>query len=57
MIKIHDHKSEGSKKLQNSHRDVKHSIGNVVNHILITKHDARWVLDLERDHFVNYIIG
>lgn len=32
--------------LQNSHRDVKCSIGKRVSHILITMYDARWILDL-----------
>ena len=29
--------------LQNSHRDVKYSIGNVVNNILITMYGVSWV--------------
>ena len=32
--------------LQNSHRDVKYSTGNIVNNILITMYGARWVRDL-----------
>ena len=32
--------------LQNGHEDVKHSIGNIVNNIIITMHGLRWVLDL-----------
>ena len=32
--------------LQNSHEDVKYSIANIVNNILITMHGVRWVLDL-----------
>ena len=32
-------------QLQNSHRDVKYSIGNMVNNIVITMCGARWVLD------------
>ena len=33
-------------QLQNSHRDVKYSTGNMVNNIVITMCGARWVLDL-----------
>ena len=32
--------------LQNSHGDVKYSIGNIVNNIVITVYGVRWVLDL-----------
>lgn len=32
--------------LQSSHDDVKYSIGNTVNDILITRRGAGWVLDL-----------
>ena len=32
--------------LQNSHGDVNSSIGNIVNNIVITMYDIRWVLDL-----------
>ena len=35
-------------ELQNSHRDVKYSIGNVVNNIVITMDGARWVLEILR---------
>ena len=34
--------------LQNSHADVKYSIGNIINNILITMHGVRQVLDLLR---------
>ena len=40
---------------QNSHGDVKCGIGNVVSNTVTATHGARWVLDLWRDHFVNYI--
>ena len=33
-------------KLQNSHEDVKYSIGNIVNNIVITVYDAEWVLEI-----------
>ena len=32
--------------LQNSHGDVKYSIGNVVNSIVIMMYDVRWLLNL-----------
>ena len=35
-------------QLQNSHRDVKYSIGNRVNNIVTTTYGARWVLDLSK---------
>ena len=34
--------------LQNSHGDVKYSIGNTVNNILMTTYGARWVLEISR---------
>ena len=33
-------------QLQNSHRDVKHSIGNIVGNIVITVYGVRWVLEI-----------
>lgn len=33
-------------KLQNSHGDIKHSLGNTVNNTVITISGARWVLEL-----------
>ena len=30
-------------QLQSSHGDVKYSVGNVVNNVLITMYGARWV--------------
>ena len=42
-------------QLQNSHRDVKDSIGNVVNNIAMTMYGVRWVPDLLGDHLVNYV--
>ena len=43
-------KVEGIKKYKlvvtNSHRDVKYSIRNTVNNILITMYGVRWILDL-----------
>ena len=35
-----------NQQLQNSHGDVKYSIGNTVNNILITMYGVRWVQDL-----------
>ena len=35
-------------ELQNSHRDVKYSMGNIVNNILITIYGVRRVQDLSR---------
>ena len=32
-------------QLQNSHRDVKYSIGNIANDIFITRYGATWVLE------------
>ena len=32
--------------LQNSHEDVKYSIGDIVNNIVIIMHGARWVLEI-----------
>ena len=43
-------------QLQNSHRDVKYSIGNIANNIVITVYGVRWVLELSGVHLVNYII-
>ena len=43
--------------LQNSHRDIKYSIGNIVNDIVITTYGIRWVLEIFRgDHLVKYMI-
>ena len=39
-------KGKGVKKLQNSHGDVKYSIRNIVNNIIITVYHARQVLEL-----------
>ena len=35
--------------------NVKYSIGNIVNNIVITMHGVRWVLDLSGYHFVRSI--
>ena len=42
-------------QLQNSHGDVKYSIENIVNNIVITVCGARGVLDLSGEHFISYI--
>ena len=39
-------------KLQNSHRDVKHSTGNTVNNIVVTMYGARWVLEISGDYHI-----
>lgn len=36
-------------------RDVKYSIGTIVNNIAIITHGVRWVLDLSGDYFISYI--
>ena len=33
-------------QLQNSPRDVKDSIGNMGNNVVVTTYDARWLLDI-----------
>ena len=33
-------------QLQNSHEDVKYSIGNIVNNVVITMYGARWELEI-----------
>ena len=33
-------------QLQNNHRDVKYSVGNVVNNIVLIMYGVTWVLDL-----------
>ena len=42
-------------QLQNGHRDVKYSTGNIVDNIVITVYGARWLLNLRGYHFANYI--
>lgn len=37
-----------------SHGDVMHSIGNIVNYVIITTHAVRQVLDYCGDHFIKY---
>ena len=53
-------KVEGIEKcnlvVQNSHGDVRYSIGNIANNIVITVYDASGVLDIWEDHFVKYMI-
>ena len=44
--------------LQNSHRDVKYSIGSTVNNIVITAYGAKWVLEVVGEkHFVKNMTG
>ena len=43
-------------KLQNSHGDVKYSIGNIVNNIVITTYGAKCILEISRGHFVKSMI-
>ena len=50
---------EGIKKfklVQDSSRDVKYSIKNIVNNTAITMYDARWVPEISGEYFVKYII-
>ena len=35
-------------QLSSSHGGVKHSIGNIVNGILVTMYGARWLLEISR---------
>ena len=37
---------ERYRQLQNSHGDVKYSIGNIINNVVITMYDAQWVLEI-----------
>ena len=39
-----------------SHRDIKHSIGNIVNNILITMYGVRYKI-YQDDHLVSYIMS
>ena len=41
--------------MKNSHTDIKCSIGDIVNNIVVTMYGARWVLDISGDPFVSYI--
>ena len=41
--------------LQNSHKDVKYSMGNRVINIVITIYGASWVLEISRECFVKYV--
>ena len=42
---------------QNSHRDLKYSLGNVVTNIVITMHGARWVLEIKEETLCEDMIG
>ena len=42
-------RDEETKKLHNSHEDVKYIIGNVDNNTGITMYGARWVLELSME--------
>ena len=44
-----------SLQLQNSHGDVKHSIGNVVNNS-VTMYDANRYWKYQGEHFIKYMI-
>ena len=41
--------------LQNRPRDVKYSVGDTVNHIVMTTYGARWVLEMLGEDSVSYI--
>ena len=43
-------------QLQNSHGDVKYSIGNIVNIIVTTVCGARWALEILGEQCVKYMI-
>ena len=49
-------KGEGIKRyrlvVKKQSQDIKYSIGNIVNHVVITLYEARWVLEI----FVKYMI-
>lgn len=49
-------KGEKIEKLQNSHGDVKESIGDIDNNIVITMYGARRIPEILGEHFVKYII-
>ena len=42
-------------QLQNSHGDIKYSLGNIVNTIVMTIHGIRCIQDLLGGHLVRYI--
>ena len=42
--------------LHNSNGGINYSTGNIVNSIVITMPDARWVLEISEGHFVKYVI-
>ena len=42
--------------LQNSHRDVKYSIGNIVHNTSITVYLSRSILEISGRHFVKYTV-
>lgn len=41
---------------QNTHRDIKYSMRNIVTNIVIAVYDARQLLEIPEDHFVEYMI-
>ena len=43
-------------QLQNSHRDVKYSVGSTVNNTVITMYGARGGLGILGGHFIKYMI-
>lgn len=51
-------KGEGTKQdnwqLQNSHGDVKYSMGNIVDDVVRTMNGARWAPDLWGNHVLSY---
>lgn len=42
---------------QNSHWNVKYSIGNIVTNILITRNVTGWLKDLLDDHLLSYVMS
>ena len=43
-------------QLRNNHGDIKYSIGNIVDNIVITMYGARQIRKYQGDHYAKYII-
>ena len=43
-------------QLQNSHGDIKYSIGNIAKDVVITKYGTSWYLKYQQEHFVKYML-
>lgn len=55
-VLVPDHLNSANWWLQNSHRDVDYSVGNIVNNIVITTCGARWALETPGDHSAKHMI-